>query len=51
MSDYAPSSREFWTSLGFQYAALDFDGHRDSVAIDLNRDLVPEEFANTCDLS
>jgi hypothetical protein len=50
MSDYAPSSREFWTSLGFQYAALDFDGHRDSVAIDLNRDLVPEEFANTCDL-
>jgi hypothetical protein len=50
LSDDAPSSREFWTSLGFQYTALDFDGHRDSIALDLNRDLVPEEFKNTCDL-
>jgi hypothetical protein len=50
LADDAPSSRSFWTSLGFEYAALDFDGHRNSVAIDLNRDLVPEAIKNTFDL-
>lgn len=41
LPDDAPSSRIFWESLGFRYAALDFDGHRDSTAIDLNKDAVP----------
>jgi hypothetical protein len=41
LPDDAPSSRFFWESLGFRYAALDFDGHRDSTAIDLNKDTVP----------
>jgi hypothetical protein len=50
LSDNAPSSRVFWKSLGFEYAALDFDGHRDSVAIDLNHDPVPQAFKNSFDL-
>jgi hypothetical protein len=40
-SESNPSSRVFWQSLGFAYASLEFDGHRDSIAIDLNRDSVP----------
>jgi hypothetical protein len=35
------ANRIFWESLGFRFAALDFDGHRDSTAIDLNKDTVP----------
>jgi SAM-dependent methyltransferase len=46
----APASRAFWESLGFQYAALDFDGHRDSIAIDLNRDPVPKSLKGHFDL-
>jgi SAM-dependent methyltransferase len=46
----APASRAFWESLGFQYAALDFDGHRDSIAIDLNRDAVPKSLKGAFDL-
>lgn len=47
----APGSRVFWESLGFRYAALDFDGHRDSIAIDLNRDAVPKNLRGTFDLA
>jgi hypothetical protein len=50
MAEDAPSSRRFWTALGFDYAALDFDGHRDSIAIDLNRDSVPTQFVGAFDL-
>jgi hypothetical protein len=39
----APSSRAFWKSLDFDYKSVEFDGHRDSVAIDLNRDSVPRQ--------
>jgi hypothetical protein len=42
MPDDAPASRVLWEAIGFKYAALDFDGHRDSIAIDLNRDAVPK---------
>ncbi len=37
----APSSRGLWESPGFSYSGLDFDRHHDSIAIDLNRDIVP----------
>jgi SAM-dependent methyltransferase len=50
-SDQAPASRAFWEAIGFQYAALDFDGHRDSCALDLNRDQVPAELHNKFDLA
>jgi hypothetical protein len=50
MAEDAPPSRLFWTALGFEYVALDFDGHRDSIAIDLNRDSVPAQFAGAFDL-
>jgi hypothetical protein len=47
----APPSRDFWTKLGFTYWAIDFGGHRDSVAVDLNRDAVPAEIHGTFDLA
>jgi hypothetical protein len=50
-SDEAPSSRIFWEAIGCQYAAIDFDGHRDSYAVDLNRDRVPAELHNKFDLA
>jgi hypothetical protein len=37
----APPAEPFWRSLGFDYAAIDFGGHRNSIALDLNRDSVP----------
>jgi hypothetical protein len=43
LPDAAPPARPFWESLGFQYAAVDYNGHRDSIALDLNRDPVPPE--------
>lgn len=49
-SDQAPSSRIFWETIGCQYAAVDFDGHRDSHALDLNRDPVPATLRNSFDL-
>ena len=49
--DDAPASRLFWESLGFTYSALDFDGHRDSIAIDLNRDFVPRRLRGSFDLA
>src|SRR5258707_12542189 len=41
LSQNAPSSRTFWEALGVSYTAIEFGGHRDSVALDLNRDVVP----------
>lgn len=48
--DDAPSSRQFWESLGFNYACIDFGGLRDSFAVDLNRDAVPRRLRGTGDL-
>jgi hypothetical protein len=45
--DGAPPSRRFWESLGFTYRSIEFDGHRDSIAIDLNRDSVPPDLCGT----
>jgi hypothetical protein len=47
----APASRALWEALGFKYAALDFDGHRDSIAIDLNRDVVPKRLKGAFDIA
>jgi hypothetical protein len=47
----APASRAFWESLEFTYAALDYDGHRDSIAIDLNSDVVPKLLKGSFDLA
>lgn len=49
-AEQAPSSRGFWTSLGLDYAAIDYDGHRNSVALDLNRDQVPATLKGKFDL-
>lgn len=51
LPDDAPGSRALWEALGFKYSALDFDGHRDSIAIDLNRDLVPSNLKGAFDLA
>lgn len=51
LPDDAPTSRIFWEALGFKYSALDFDGHRDSIAIDLNRDAVPGQLKGAFDLA
>lgn len=40
LPDDAPPSRPLWEALGFQYSAIEFDGHRDSIPLDLNRDTV-----------
>src|SRR5262249_22976947 len=40
LPDNAPSSRLFWQSLGYNYCSIEFDGHRDSIPLDLNRDRV-----------
>jgi SAM-dependent methyltransferase len=37
----APSAREFWSWLGFQYAAIDIDGSTGSIPLDLNFDDAP----------
>jgi hypothetical protein len=46
----APPSRPFWMSLGFELTAIDFDGHRDSVALDLNTGEVPGQLRGAFDL-
>ena len=46
----APPSRQFWVSLGVDYAAIDLGGHRDSVALDLNNDEVPTALIGQFDL-
>lgn len=46
----APSAHTFWTSLGFSHAAIDYDGHRGSIPLDLNSDRVPDELRGSFDL-
>ena len=46
----APPSRPFWTSLGFELTAIDYDGHRDSVALDLNAGETPPNLRGAFDL-
>jgi SAM-dependent methyltransferase len=46
----APPARMFWTSLGLSYAAIDFDGHRDSHPLDLNKDQAPPQLRGAFDL-
>lgn len=46
----APLSSTFWKSLGFSYWATDFQGHRDSFSLDLNRDSAPVELRGAFDL-
>jgi len=43
LSAQAPSSRDFWRWLGFDYAAIDVDGSPGSLAIDLNFESAPPE--------
>jgi hypothetical protein len=50
LPDQAPSSRAMWEHIGLKYSALDFDGHRDSIAIDLNRDAIPRRLRGAFDL-
>jgi SAM-dependent methyltransferase len=49
-SKSAPASRAFWISIGFTYSTIDFDGHRESTAINLNQDRVPEKLFGQFDL-
>jgi SAM-dependent methyltransferase len=37
----SPSSRLFWTSLGFSYAAIEYETRPAVIGLDLNRDSVP----------
>ena len=50
LSDESPSSRALWEALGFSYTAIEFDGHRDSIPLDLNRDPVPSRMRGVFDL-
>lgn len=50
LNDDAPSSRSFWEALGFNYASIDYDGHRNSTPLDLNRDQVPKVMKSKFDL-
>jgi hypothetical protein len=49
-SGEAPSSAPFWQALGWEYAAVDYGGHRHSRAIDLNRDCAPLDWLGKYDL-
>ena len=42
----APFARDFWLSLGFDYAAIDVDGSQGSIPLDLNYDQVPDALQN-----
>jgi hypothetical protein len=46
----APFARDFWTSMGFDYAAIDVDGSPRSIPLDLNFDSVPAELRGKADL-
>jgi len=39
----APAARDFWTWLGFDYAAIDIDGSPGSIPLDLNYDSVSKD--------
>src|SRR5712691_6610051 len=43
----APPARDFWTWLGFEYAAIDVDESPGSIPLDLNVDSVPLETRET----
>jgi hypothetical protein len=49
-TERAPAAEPFWSSLGLEYFAIDFGGHRNSVALDLNRDSVPASLKASFDL-
>jgi hypothetical protein len=49
-TEKAPPAETFWSSLGFDYVAIDYGGHRNSVALDLNRDAVPANLKGSFDL-
>jgi hypothetical protein len=49
-AESAPPSEPFWTAIGFDYAAIDLDGHRKSTPLDLNVDEVPQELRQRFDL-
>jgi hypothetical protein len=42
LSENAPLARDFWTWLGFDYAAIDIDDSPGSIALDLNYDSAPD---------
>jgi hypothetical protein len=46
----APFARDFWMSLGFEYAAIDVDGSPGSIALDLNYDEVPKALQGKFDV-
>src|SRR5579863_9325658 len=46
----APFARSFWTSLGFDYAAIDVDGSPGSIPLDLNFDETPAGLRGKYDL-
>ncbi len=46
----APSSINFWRSLGFSYEAIEYGGYRNSVSVDLNTDVLPERLRCSFDL-
>ena len=50
MPETSPSSRVFWESLGYEYTAFEFGGHRDVLSLDLNQDLVPQDLRSSFDL-
>ena len=50
LPDASPSSRTFWESLGYEYTAFEFEGHRNVERLDLNRDLVPRRLRSSFDL-
>jgi hypothetical protein len=50
ITDASPSSRQFWESLGFRYASVEYGGLRDSIALDLNHDNAPDDMRNAFDL-
>jgi len=41
LAEDAPAARDFWTWLGFDYAAIDIDGSPGSIPLDLNYDSAP----------
>jgi hypothetical protein len=49
-TDRAPPAEPFWTSLGFSYAAIDYNGLHNSKALDLNTDEVPSSLRGQFDL-
>jgi hypothetical protein len=51
LANDAPASSELWRSIGFDYASIDYDGHRDAIALDLNRDRVPRRMRGRFDIA